>query len=79
MSMFGHVARISSDDPALRILSCGNSLGWERGRGRPLSTRLRRMEEFCRWVRTNREQAWALAKDDALARGGVGRGTGARY
>ena len=45
MSMFGHVARISSDDPAHRILSCGNPVGWKRGRRRPLSTWLRQMEE----------------------------------
>ena len=35
MSMFGHAARLSPNDPAHRILSCGNPPGWKRGRGRP--------------------------------------------
>ena len=67
MPMFGHVARLSSDDPAHRILSCSNPVGWKRGRGRSLSSWLRQMEGFCRMVGTNREQAWTLAKEDALA------------
>ena len=65
MSMFGRVARFSSDDPAHRILSCANPVGWKRGRGRPLSSW--QMEGFCWRVGTNREQGWTLAKEDALA------------
>ena len=63
MWMFDHIARFSSDDPAHRILSCGNPVGWKRDRGRPLSSWLRQMEGFCRRVGTNR----ALAKEDAQA------------
>ena len=50
MSMFGHVARLSSDYPAYRILSCSNPVVWKRVRGRPLSSWLRQMEGFCRRV-----------------------------
>ena len=67
ISMFGHVARLFSDDPAHRILCCGNPVGWKRGRGRPLSTWLRQMEEFCRRFGTDKEWAWALDKEDVLA------------
>ena len=67
MSMFGHVARFPPNDPAHRILSCGNPLGWKRGRGRPPKTWLKQMEGYCRGVGANLEQAWALAKGDALA------------
>ena len=48
MSMFGHVARFPPNDPAHRILSCGNPLGWKRGRGRPPKTWLKQMEGYCR-------------------------------
>ena len=67
MSMFGHVAtaRLSSNNPAHRILSCGNPPGRKRDRGRPLSTRLRQMEGFCRRIGADRERS--LAKKDALA------------
>ena len=42
-------------------------MGWKYGRGRPLSSWLRQMEGLGRRVGTNREQAWALAKEDAEA------------
>ena len=67
MSMFGHVARFPPNDPAHRILSCGNPLGWKRGRGRPPKTWLKQMEGYCRGVGADLERAWALAKGDALA------------
>ena len=50
MWMFGHIARLSTDDPAHRILSCSNPVVWKRVRGRPLSSLLRQMEGFFRRV-----------------------------
>ena len=65
ISMFGDVARLSSNDPAHRILFCAKPVGWKRGRGRPLSSWLKQMEGFRKKAGTNKEQAWALAKENA--------------
>ena len=59
ISMFGHVDRLSSDDPAHRILSYANPAGSERGQGRPLSSWLRQMEGLCRRVGTSAVMLWA--------------------
>ena len=67
MSMFGHVVRLSSNDPAHRIHSCDKPTGWKRGRGRSPSLWLIKMEGFCRRVGTDREQDWALPMEEALA------------
>ena len=78
MSMFGYAARFSPNDPAHRIISCGNPPGWKRGRGRPPNTWLKQIEGFCRRVGTDREQDWALTKEDALAYRDMWRGAAKR-
>ena len=74
MSMFGHVARLSSDDPAHRIISCPNPPEWRRRPGRPHLTWLRQMDGHCRGVGIDRVVAWALAKSDPNAYRALGRG-----
>ena len=62
------VARLSFNDPSTlnRVLSSGNPPGGKHGRGRPSSTRVIQVEGFYQRVVTDREQAWALAKQDAV-------------
>ena len=66
-SMFGHVARFPTRDPAHQILSCANPPLWKRGRGRPAHTWLKQMDVYFAEVGTTREQAWVLAKGDPEA------------
>ncbi len=57
MSMFGHVTRFPSNNSAHKIFSCGNPLGWKRGKRRPPKTWLKQMEGYCRGAGADLEQA----------------------
>ena len=60
MSMFGHAARLSRNDPVYRIISCLDSPEQRRKPGRPLLTWLRQMDGHCQRVGTDRVRAWDL-------------------
>ena len=74
LSLFGHVARFPSADPAHRILSCPDPPAWRRGRGRPPLTWLKRLNEVFRGVGTDRSSAWELAKGSPGEYRALGRG-----
>ena len=48
LRLYGHVARLSAEDPAHRILSCRDPRGWSMLRGRPHASWLRQVESFLR-------------------------------
>ena len=73
MSMFGHVARLSREDPVHRIISCSNPSGLKRRPGRPHRTWLRQMDDHFQRVGTDRSCAWVLAGRDPKAYRDLGR------
>ena len=73
MSMFGHAARLSRDDPVHRIISCPDPPEWRRKPGRPHLTWLRQMDSHFQRVGTDRMRAWALAGRDPKAYRNLGR------
>ena len=66
MSMFGHAARLSRDDPVHRIISCSDPPEWRKPY-RSLLTWLKQMDGHCQRLGTDRLDAWALAKGDSKA------------
>ena len=73
LSMFGHVARLSTEDPVRRVISCSDPSGWKRRPGRPHRTWLRQMDDYCQRVGTDRVSAWVLARGDPKAYKDLGR------
>ena len=61
MRLYGHVARFPVNDPAGRILSAREPVGWTRPRGRPYDTWLRQVGRYFAEMGMGPAAAWRLA------------------
>ena len=63
LRLYGHVARLSAEYPAHRILSRRDPSGWTMPRGRPQSSWLRQVESYLSDTgMTGLASAWAMAR-----------------
>ena len=63
LRLYGHVARLPTEDPAHRILFCRDARGWSMPRGRPHASWLRKVESYLKDTgTTGLASAWAMAR-----------------